>query len=90
MTYESSNSIPAAALDVLEEDGEARSVAITESPFRIGRGGDGKNTLALDDVRISRQSAVITFSEGRFLLAACRTFDVSPLFSTTALFSPKL
>ena len=63
------NELPEAALDVLEEGGAARSVAITESPFRIGRtGGDGKNSLILDDARISRQSAAITCKEGRFLL----------------------
>ena len=69
MTYEYSNSMPDAALDVLEEGGAAHSVAITESPFRIGRtSADGKNTLVLDDVRISRQSAAIICKEGRFLL----------------------
>ena len=73
MTYEYSNSMPDAALAVLEEGGAAHSVAITESPFRIGRtSAAGKNTLVLDDVRISRQSAAIICKEGRFLLGACR------------------
>ena len=49
--------MPDAILEVVEEVGTTRTVHITETPFRIGRSGGGKNHLALEDGRISRQSA---------------------------------
>jgi len=61
-------SIPDAILEVVEDVGTTRSVHVTESPFRIGRGGDGKNHLPLEDAQVSRQSAVITFVDGEFCL----------------------
>ena len=48
--------------------GTTRTVHLTETPFRIGRGGDGKNHLPLEDARVSRQSAVITFVDGEYCL----------------------
>ena len=59
-------SMPDATLEVVEEVGTTRTVHLTESPFRIGRGGDGKNHLPLEDARVSRQSAVITFVNGEY------------------------
>ena len=66
MTIETS--IPDAVLEVVEEVGTTRTVHVTEFPFRIGRGGDGKNHLPLEDARVSRQSAVISFADGQFCL----------------------
>ncbi len=60
--------MPDAFLEVIEEVGTTRTVHVTESPFRIGRGGDGKNHLALDGARISRQSALLVFEKGEFQL----------------------
>ena len=61
-------SMPDATLEVVEEVGTTRTVHLTESPFRIGRGGDGKNHLPLEDAWVSRQSAVITFVNGEYCL----------------------
>ena len=60
--------MPDAFLEVIEEVGTTRTIHVTESPFRIGRGGDGKNHLALEDARISRQSALLVFDNGEFHL----------------------
>src|SRR5690606_17531855 len=45
-----------------------RTVTIASVPFRIGRGGEGRNDLALSDVRVSRQSIEVTFDGADFLL----------------------
>ena len=60
--------MPDAILEVVEEVGTTRTVHITETPFRVGRSGGGKNHLALEDGRISRQSASIRFEDGQFYL----------------------
>jgi serine phosphatase RsbU (regulator of sigma subunit) len=60
--------MPDAVLDVLEDGGGHRSVSIDHTPFRIGRSADGSNDLILEDARVSRQSAMIIFEGGGFVL----------------------
>lgn len=57
-----------AMLEVVDDSGKRRSVPIDRTPFRIGRSGDGKNELVLDDARVSRQAALITFDGGGYVL----------------------
>ncbi len=58
--------IPEAALDVTESGGARRQVSITETPFLIGRGGEGGNHLQVADKRVSRRAAAIVYEDGRF------------------------
>lgn len=58
--------IPEAALDVTESAGARRQVSITETPFLIGRGGEGGNHLQVADKRVSRRAAAIVYEDGRF------------------------
>ena len=60
--------MPEAVIDIIEEGGNRRSVPIDHTPYRIGRSGDGKNELVLDDARVSRQAAVISFDSGGFFI----------------------
>jgi sigma-B regulation protein RsbU (phosphoserine phosphatase) len=55
-------------LEVLSPDHSRRTIRITESPFFIGRGGETGKHLQLDDRRISRQCAAITFDGGSYYL----------------------
>ena len=48
-----------AALEIIAPDNSRQTVALTAGPFNFGRGGEGDNTLQLDDGRISRQCATI-------------------------------
>jgi serine phosphatase RsbU (regulator of sigma subunit)/pSer/pThr/pTyr-binding forkhead associated (FHA) protein len=48
-----------AILEVVAPDQTRERIAITQSPFNIGRGGEGDNALQLGDGRISRRSAAI-------------------------------
>ncbi len=56
-----------ATLEIILPDNSRRTVAITESPFFIGRGETG-NHLQLTDPRISRQCAAIQLEGGRYYL----------------------
>jgi phosphoserine phosphatase RsbU/P len=47
------------SLEVIAADSSREFVKVTESPFNIGRGGDGDNLLKLTDGRISRKCAAI-------------------------------
>src|SRR5580700_4298218 len=55
------------ALEVVSPSRSRHLVAITESPFLIGRGETGNN-LQLADTRISRQCAAILREDGRYRL----------------------
>jgi phosphoserine phosphatase RsbU/P len=55
-------------LVVFSPDRSRRFVAVTQSPFVIGRGGQTEKHLPLNDPRISRQSAAILFEGGRYYL----------------------
>ncbi len=46
-------------LEVIAPDSSRESVAVTQFPFNIGRGGEGDNVLQLGDGRISRRCAAI-------------------------------
>lgn len=48
-----------AALEIIAPDNSRQTVALTAGPFNFGRGGEGDNTLHLDDGRISRQCGTI-------------------------------
>ena len=48
-----------AYIDVVFLDRPVQTVPITELPFFIGRGAENGNHLSIDDLRISRKSAVI-------------------------------
>jgi len=61
-----SGSIPAASLEVFAAGGASGPVAVTGDRFEIGRGSPGADRLALDDVRISRQAALIVYENGEF------------------------
>src|ERR1700684_3013829 len=54
-------------LEVISPNRSRRLVAITESPFLIGRGETGNN-LQLADTRISRQCAAIISMDGTYRL----------------------
>lgn len=47
------------SLEVVAPDRSREFVTVSESPFNIGRGGDGDNSLQLSDGRISRKCAAI-------------------------------
>ncbi len=49
-----------AFLEVVSPDGPTKVVPVLECPFFIGRGQENGNHLALDDMRVSRRSAVIS------------------------------
>jgi serine phosphatase RsbU (regulator of sigma subunit) len=53
-----------AVLEIIAPDSSREKVAVTHEPFNIGRGGEGDNTLQLDDGRISRRCATIVI-EGK-------------------------
>jgi phosphoserine phosphatase RsbU/P len=53
-------------LIVVEPNGMRRDVAITASPFRIGR--QAGNELTLRDSRVSRQQAQILTGDGKLTL----------------------
>lgn len=57
-----------AYLDIVFPDRPMQSVAITELPFFIGRGQENGNHLSLDDMRISRRSAVISAGASGLLI----------------------
>jgi sigma-B regulation protein RsbU (phosphoserine phosphatase) len=57
-----------AYLDIAFSDRPSQVVGITELPFFIGRGQGNGNHLALDDMRVSRNCAVITGDASGFLL----------------------
>jgi serine phosphatase RsbU (regulator of sigma subunit)/pSer/pThr/pTyr-binding forkhead associated (FHA) protein len=48
-----------ASIEVVFPDRPAHMVSITELPFFIGRGAENGNHLSIDDMRVSRKSAVI-------------------------------
>jgi serine phosphatase RsbU (regulator of sigma subunit) len=60
--------IPEATLVVIQASGERSQVKVTESPFLIGRGGEGGNHLHLADKRISRRAAALVYGESGFRL----------------------
>jgi len=51
-------------LEVARPDKAPESVAVTPTPFLIGRGIDTGNHLVLEDPRISRRCAVIEEVDG--------------------------
>ena len=55
-------------LEVARPDKAPESVAVTPTPFLIGRGIDTGNHLVLEDPRISRRCAVIEEVDGEFVL----------------------
>ncbi|MGP8187626.1 MAG: SpoIIE family protein phosphatase [Terracidiphilus sp.] len=57
-----------AILEVVAPDQTRERIAITQSPFNIGRGGEGDNALPLGDGRISRRSAAIVADGGGYRL----------------------
>jgi hypothetical protein len=57
---------PEARLEVLADAAPLRSVGLDGTPFQIGRGSPGPLRLALDDARVSRSSAEVVYSGGRF------------------------
>jgi pSer/pThr/pTyr-binding forkhead associated (FHA) protein len=59
---------PETIIDIIEEGGGRRSVPVNHFPYRIGRSGDGKNELVLDDARVSRQAASISLEGGAFFI----------------------
>ncbi|MBI2957173.1 MAG: FHA domain-containing protein, partial [Acidobacteria bacterium] len=61
-----SQTIPEAALEVIEADGRRRTLTISEVPFQIGRGAESGNHVQLADTRISRRAAAILFEDGAF------------------------
>jgi phosphoserine phosphatase RsbU/P len=56
------------ALEVISPGRSSRRVAVVETPFLIGRGGETRCHLQLTDPRISRQCAAILFEGGRYYL----------------------
>ncbi len=56
-----------AVIEVVEEGEIVRSVPVSGSPFRIGRGADG-NDLGLNDVYVSRKSAAIISRGDEFFI----------------------
>jgi sigma-B regulation protein RsbU (phosphoserine phosphatase) len=60
--------IASAFLEVVFADRPTQVVSITDLPFLIGRGQENGNHLAIDDMRISRKSAVISASATGFLV----------------------
>src|SRR5579863_4370108 len=60
--------LPEAFLEVVDPRGDHREVAVTQSPFLIGRGSEGGNHLQLDDKRISRSCAALVHAGGEFRL----------------------
>src|ERR1700744_6255993 len=64
-----SQSIAAAKayIEIVSSDA-SRVVSITEFPFLIGRGKESGNHLSLDDMRISRKCAAISFGLSGFFL----------------------
>ncbi|MFQ5777477.1 MAG: SpoIIE family protein phosphatase [Terriglobia bacterium] len=61
-----SQSIPEAALEVIESDGTRHLVRVTHSPFLIGRGEESGNHLKLSDQRVSRRAAALVHAESVF------------------------
>ena len=57
-----------ATLEVIFPDRAPLTVPVSELPFFIGRGKESGNVLALDDMRVSRNSVVITQDAAGFLL----------------------
>ncbi len=57
-----------ATLEVIFPDRTPITVPISELPFFIGRGKESGNLLALDDMRVSRNSVVITRDDAGFLI----------------------
>ena len=55
-------------LEVVAPDGSHEFITVTQSPFNIGRGSDGDNTLQLSDGRISRRCAAITSDKSRYAI----------------------
>lgn len=63
------STIPDAVLEVTSAEGSARPVPVTASPFRIGRiHATPRNHCEFDDRRVSRNSALLTYSDGAFRL----------------------
>ncbi len=55
-------------LEVARPESAPESIAVSQSPFLIGRGSDAGNHLVLEDPRISRRCAVIEEIDGGYLL----------------------
>ena len=55
-------------LEVTRPDSAPESVAVSRTPFLIGRGSDTGNHLVLEDPRISRRCAAIEEVDGDYLL----------------------
>ncbi|MBI4466866.1 MAG: SpoIIE family protein phosphatase [Acidobacteria bacterium] len=60
--------IPEAILEVCRADGARQQVKVTKSPFFIGRGQAAGNDLLLEDKRISRTCAMLSYADGGFRL----------------------
>lgn len=58
-----------ASLELLLPDASSRFIAVTHSPFRIGRGGEAGNDLQLEDRRVSRRCALLTADAGGWQLS---------------------
>jgi len=58
-----------ALLEIAFPDRPAELVAISELPFFIGRGKENGNHLSLDDMRVSRRSAVISAGASGLVIA---------------------
>jgi phosphoserine phosphatase RsbU/P len=56
------------SLEIIAPDKSRQHVNVTQSPFFIGRGGEGDNHLQLADGRISRKCAALIAEEGAFHL----------------------
>jgi len=56
-----------AVLEVVEDGEVVRSVPVSHSPFRVGRGTDG-NDLDINDARVSRKSASIVCRGDQFFI----------------------
>jgi hypothetical protein len=62
------SSVPQISFEIVLPDGTCQLMRVTQSPFYIGRGGDGGNHLQLADRRISRQCAVVLLDGGSYRL----------------------
>jgi phosphoserine phosphatase RsbU/P len=56
------------ALEIIAPDKSRQHVSVTQSPFYIGRGGEGDNHLQLADGRISRKCATLIAEDGIYRL----------------------
>ena len=56
------------SLEVVAPDSSRERVTVAQSPFLIGRGGEGDNNLQLSDGRISRRCAAIVIDDSGYRL----------------------